>query len=101
MSAILIRPPGFNALGTDAQPDPPGRQPTQPTHRQGGAVVPSPPANMADNPSGHAKTPHPSVAVRMSWARLLERVFDIDIEHCPHCGGPLTIIAIRKMVEVL
>jgi hypothetical protein len=29
----------------------------------------------------------------MSWARLLKRVFDIDIEHCPHCGGRLKIIA--------
>jgi hypothetical protein len=24
---------------------------------------------------------------------LLKRVFEIDLEHCPHCGGPLTIIA--------
>jgi hypothetical protein len=31
--------------------------------------------------------------VRISWARLLKRVFDIDIEHCPHCGGILKIIA--------
>ena len=23
----------------------------------------------------------------------LKRVFDIDLEHCPHCGGPLKIIA--------
>ena len=29
----------------------------------------------------------------MSWAQLLKRVFDIDLEHCPNCGGPLTIIA--------
>jgi hypothetical protein len=29
----------------------------------------------------------------MSWARLLKRVFDIDIEHCPSCGGSLKIIA--------
>jgi hypothetical protein len=29
----------------------------------------------------------------MSWARLLKRVFDIDIEHCPPCGGTLKIIA--------
>ena len=29
----------------------------------------------------------------MSWARLLKRVFDIDIEHCPHCGGTMKIIA--------
>ncbi len=32
-------------------------------------------------------------SVRMSWARLLKRVFDIDIEHCPQCGGKLKIIA--------
>jgi len=29
----------------------------------------------------------------MSWARLLKRVFEIDIEHCPQCGGALKIIA--------
>jgi hypothetical protein len=23
----------------------------------------------------------------------VKRVFDIDLEHCPHCGGPLKIIA--------
>ena len=30
---------------------------------------------------------------RMSWARLLRRVFQIDVEHCSHCGGKLKIIA--------
>ena len=31
---------------------------------------------------------------RISWARLLKRVFDIDMEHCPNCGaGELKIIA--------
>jgi len=28
----------------------------------------------------------------MSWARLLKRVFDIDVERC-ECGGKLKIIA--------
>ena len=27
--------------------------------------------------------------VRISWARLLKRVFEIDLEHCPNCGGEL------------
>jgi hypothetical protein len=27
-------------------------------------------------------------------ARLLKRIFDLDIEHCPHCGGALKIIAV-------
>ena len=29
----------------------------------------------------------------MSWARLLKRVFEFDLEHCPECGGALKIIA--------
>ncbi len=32
-------------------------------------------------------------AGRIGWARLLKRVFGIDIEHCPNCGGELKIIA--------
>ena len=30
---------------------------------------------------------------RMSWARLLKRVFEFDLEHCPQCGGEFRIIA--------
>jgi len=31
---------------------------------------------------------------RISWARLLKRVFVIDLRHCPNCGrGELKIIA--------
>jgi len=37
--------------------------------------------------------PHSSTSVRISWARLLKRVFDIDIEQCPCCGETLKIIA--------
>ena len=29
----------------------------------------------------------------MSWARLLKRVFEFDLEHCPQCGGDFRIIA--------
>jgi len=35
----------------------------------------------------------PHVPVRLSWAKLLKRVFDLDLEHCPNCGGELKIIA--------
>jgi hypothetical protein len=24
----------------------------------------------------------------ISWARLLKREFDIDMQHCPNCSGP-------------
>jgi hypothetical protein len=36
-----------------------------------------------------------------SWARLLKRVFEIDIEHCPQCGGPLKIIAAIEYPSVI
>jgi hypothetical protein len=51
-----------------------------------------------DDPGGE---PHQSVPARMSWARLLKRVFDIDIEHCPHCGGTLKIIAALEDPSVI
>lgn len=40
---------------------------------------------------------------RISWARLLKRVFDIDMQHCPNCGaGEHKIIAAileRQVIE--
>ncbi|MCZ2438934.1 MAG: transposase [Burkholderiales bacterium] len=40
---------------------------------------------------------------RIGWARLLKRVFDIDMQHCPNCGaGELKIISTileRPVVE--
>ena len=35
--------------------------------------------------------------VRLSWAKLLKQriscAFEVDLEHCPNCGGELKIIA--------
>ena len=31
--------------------------------------------------------------VRLSWAKLLKRVFEVELEHCPNCGGQLKNIA--------
>ena len=39
-----------------------------------------------------------SALLRMSWARLLKRVYDIDIEHCQACGGKLKIIAVIERI---
>jgi hypothetical protein len=49
------------------------------------AIVPSPAENATAHSADHAHA-HRSPA-RMSWARLLKRVFDIDIERCPNCGS--------------
>ena len=32
--------------------------------------------------------------MRLSWAKLLKRVFDFDLDHCPNCCGELKIIAV-------
>ncbi len=35
----------------------------------------------------------PRRAKRYAWAKLLARVFAVDVEHCPECGGPVKIVA--------
>ena len=52
---------------------------------------PAPPERATETSSENAQAQ--GAPARMSWARLLKRVFDIDIEHCPNCGGALKIIA--------
>jgi hypothetical protein len=53
------------------------------------AIVPGPPQNTSEPADEHAH----GAPARMGWARLLKRVFDIDLEHCPQCGGDFKIIA--------
>jgi hypothetical protein len=31
--------------------------------------------------------------MRLGWAKLLKRVFNLDLTHCPHCDGDLRMIA--------
>ncbi len=37
----------------------------------------------------------------MTWAQRLKRVFNIDIETCPACGGAVRIIACIEDPEVI
>jgi Putative transposase len=53
------------------------------------AIVPGLPENTSEPADEHAH----GAPARLGWARLLKRVFDIDVEHCPQCGGDLKIIA--------
>ena len=53
---------------------------------------PEPPAPGAPPVECEASCSHHR-PVRLSWAKLLKRVFEIDIEHGPNCGGGLKIIA--------
>ena len=54
-------------------------------------IVPAPAEPSSEPPT--AEVPAQKATPRMSWARLLKRVFDIDVERCPNCGGALKIIA--------
>ena len=53
------------------------------------AIVRGPAENISEPAGEHAH----GAPARISWSRLLRRVFGIDIEHCPNCGGTLKIIA--------
>ena len=53
---------------------------------------PEPPAQATKPAECEANCAH-HCPVRMNWAKLLKRVFEIDMEHCPTCGGDLKIIA--------
>jgi hypothetical protein len=54
---------------------------------------PSVPVNTNTSSADYAEAPPAGASVRLSWARLLKRVFEIDIEQCPQCGGTLKLIA--------
>ena len=54
-------------------------------------IVPAPASPATESPSEDAHGQ--GAPARISWARLLKRVFDVDVEHCPNCGGALKIIA--------
>ena len=53
------------------------------------AVVPGPALNTREPADEHAH----GAPARMGWARLLKRGFDIDLEHCPQCGGEFKLIS--------
>lgn len=52
-------------------------------------------------PAASAVHQHDDRAARVSWARLLKRVFGIDLEHHPNCGGEFKIIAAILEAQVI
>ena len=37
----------------------------------------------------------------MGWAKLLKRIFDIDIQTCPECGGRIKVISAILSQQVI
>jgi Putative transposase/Transposase zinc-binding domain len=61
-----------------------------------GAILPTPRQQGLDGPEACPTSPH------WSWARLLKRVFDVDMVRCPFCQqGTLRIIAIITQGAVI
>ncbi len=62
-----------------------------PNARHRRLVVPAP----ARTPSARDDQPAPPRArTAMTWMKRLQRVFDIDLSHCPRCGAPLRVLAV-------
>jgi Putative transposase len=51
------------------------------------ALSATPTATDSQEPPEHGRP------MRLGWAKLLKRVFNLDLTHCPHCGGQLRIVA--------
>ena len=85
--AALVPPPRLNLTrfhGVFA-PNSPYRARITPG-RRGRSTRPTKPAREKD------RTPAEQRAA-MRWAKRLKRVFQIDVETCPKCGGTVTVIA--------
>ena len=49
-----------------------------------------------ENPRSTGLEEKPSLLTKSSWAKLLARVFQIDISKCSHCAGDMKIISSIK-----
>ncbi|MFZ1851254.1 MAG: hypothetical protein WAU15_03315 [Nitrosomonas sp.] len=56
-------------------------------------IIPGSKKNSSNVSDTNDHVPSSPTSVRISWARLLKRLFEIDIERCPHCSGNMKIIA--------
>ncbi|MCA1852129.1 MAG: transposase [Beggiatoa sp.] len=51
-------------------------------------IIPTVPVNAHTPSADHAEAPPAAAPARLSWARLLKRVFEIDLEPAPVAAAP-------------
>ncbi len=56
-------------------------------------IVPGPQEVLAEGCAHAEQASVPRAVYRLPWARLLARVFRVDVTECPACGGKMKIIA--------
>ena len=92
--AALVPPPRLNLIRYHGvlAPNAAGREHIVPGPRPDEAG--SDEEGGSEAPCSHADSPRaPNPTYRLSWARLLARVFLVDVTVCPDCGGTMKIIA--------
>jgi hypothetical protein len=52
-------------------------------------------------PGANARPVSPATPGRLAWARLMARVFAIDVQRCPKCGGDRVMIAFITAPSVI
>ena len=72
-----------------------------PNHRWRGMITPAKRGKGAKCKSAADQKPPVECHIAMTWAQRLKRVFNIDIDACPHCGGPVKVIACIEEQEVI
>ena len=63
-----------------------------PNARERAGIVARPKA--ASKAGGADGTAANACTTPMGWMARLKRVFAVDLSRCPHCGGPLQVIAL-------
>ncbi|NDY95499.1 hypothetical protein G3I74_07160 [Wenzhouxiangella sp. C33] len=93
--AALVPPPRLN----------PGSSPGQVLTRFHGVFAPNSPHRARITPARRGRGTKPTKSAQtedrtpaeqrsaMQWAKRLKRVFQIDVETCPKCGGTVQVIA--------
>ena len=74
--------------------------PRPPHYKYRSEIVPKPKQLSLVDKLIESKT-KPKSKSRVSWARLLKRVFDIDVTKCNKCGGQMKIIAAIEDPKVI
>ncbi len=104
--AALVPPPRVNLIRYHGvlAPAAPDRALIVP----GPSALTEPAGDEADGEAGSATADDPARRHRVEWAKLLARVFQLDVRQCPDCGGAMKIVAaitsppsIRKVLDAL
>ena len=74
--------------------------PASATHSPSDACPVSSSDHSTSEPLSSSDLPATLLPRRLDWAGLLQRVFDIDVSRCAHCGGRVRILAVLAHPDI-